>query len=67
MSSKYAEYHDEWVELYRNGISMREIGRKYKCDYTIVRRYLINIGIAKPTTHGNYMNLHDKWVEMYQL
>lgn len=67
MVSKYEKYYADWTKLYNDGLSMREIGRQYGCDYATVRTYLINIGIAKRSTHGNYLDIHDKWVEMYNI
>jgi intein-encoded DNA endonuclease-like protein len=65
---KYDQYHSEWIELYRSGVSTTEIGKNYNCDASTVGKVMKMLGLIRTPGEANAFTnakYHNEWVEYY--
>jgi len=48
-SGKYSKYSEEWMELYRKGLSCYNISRRYGCSKSPVYDIIKNSGLMRPS------------------
>lgn len=59
------EYHDRIVQMHKEGISQRKIGRALGVSESVVRRVLHRAGMAPPLP-AKYRDIHDEVVRRYE-
>lgn len=65
MTSKYQKFYPEWIELYQQGLSIREIADRYKVNKGCVSYCIRNtIGIRPKNNHHLY---EEEAIRLFQL
>jgi hypothetical protein len=62
--SVWGKYVEEWAELYKGGMNLREIADLYSCSLETVRKVLMPTGITVP--NNRLTCYHGEWIELYK-
>ena len=67
---KYDQYHQEWIEKYKSGMSYVKIAKEYGCHAETVRYNIMSIATPRSNSEShlinyNYSEYYDEWVKLY--
>lgn len=63
-TSHYKEYHSDWIDKYRSGMSIVEISNSYGCDSHTVSNALNKSGSIRPQGETNILLSQRKYVDI---